>query len=156
MSGKPGAKRLRTEAAALVWLLGLPLVPAVVAGWGHPRRPDWAALRAAGSAERVLVSPAEVAASYPEALWLDARPAAEYAAGHVPGALRLTYESWEDDFAALAGAWDGRRVIVVYCGSASCQTSEGVARRLRADLGFAAVYALEGGWEAWRAREGGR
>lgn len=130
-----------------------PLAPAILTGWLHPRAPAWRVL----AAKEVAVARVPVAVAwrdYPDALWLDARPAAERAAGGVPGALGLSEEDWEAGFATLAEKWDGRRPIVVYCGGDSCQASEAVALRLRGELGFDRIMVLAGGWEAWRAAEG--
>lgn len=140
---------------ALLLLVALPLAPALLSAWLHPRRPDWAALRTEAAAPAPgRLGLAAIHAEHADALWLDARPAADYAAGHVPGALPLTEDAWEELFASVIEAWDGRRSLIVYCGAKTCQTSETVARRLRRELGFENVYVLEGGWEAWRAAEG--
>jgi rhodanese-related sulfurtransferase len=85
------------------------------------------------------------------ALWVDARPAAAFATGHIPSALRLTEAEWEQLLPALLDRWTPDGVIVVYCDSSSCQTSNQIAARLRRELGTASVFALSGGWEAWSA-----
>jgi rhodanese-related sulfurtransferase len=116
----------------------------------HPRRPDWTALRAPVEAVR-QVDLADARAEFADALWLDAREPAAYAAGHVPGALALGETDWETGFAALMESWDGARPLVVYCGGESCHASEAVARRLKRELGFDRIVVLRGGWDAWRA-----
>ena len=146
----PSAPRLA------LFLLAVPLAPALATAWLHPRRPDWQAL-VSGSAPANAheLSLAEVRARAPDALWIDARPAANFAAGSVPGALSLHQDDWETGFTALVDAWDGARPLVVYCGNADCRASAEVAERLRRDLGGARVYVLRGGWEAWKAAQGG-
>jgi rhodanese-related sulfurtransferase len=134
-------------------LLVAPAGPALLTGWLHPLRPDFAATKEAGGDARTLGLEA-IRARHAEALWVDARPTREYAAGHVPGAKRLADDEWEAGFAGLVEAWDGRRAIVVYCGGAECRASEAVARRLRVELGHEDVYVLRGGWDAWRAAGG--
>jgi rhodanese-related sulfurtransferase len=137
----------------VLWAIALvlaPLVPAILTGWLHPRAPDWRVL----AENKVAVARIPVAAArrdYPDALWVDARPADARAAGGVPGAVGLSEEDWETGFATLAEKWDGRRPIVVYCGGDSCHASEAVALRLRRELGFERIVVLAGGWEAWRA-----
>ena len=143
----------RLRAALL--LLALPLAPAVLAGWLHPRRPDWAALRAEArtpAPEQLALE--QIRAAWPDALWIDARSAADYAAGHIPGALSLNEEDWENGFSAFVEKWDGALPLVVYCGGESCHASESVARRLRRELGFENIHVLRGGWNAWRASAG--
>lgn len=146
-----GAARWRTGLA----LLALPLLPAVATGFWHPRRPDWAALRAPDGGVR-QVDLATARAEFPGALWIDARETAAYEAGHVPEALSLNETAWEAGFGRLMEAWDGARSIVVYCGGESCHASETVARRLKRELGFEKIVVLRGGWDAWRAAEGSK
>lgn len=134
-------------------VLTLPLLPAVATGLWHPRRPDWAALRASDGGVR-QVDLAAARTDFAGALWVDAREAGAYAAAHVPGALSLNETEWETGFGALVEAWDGARGIVVYCGGESCHASEAVARRLKRELGFENIVVLRGGWDAWREAEG--
>lgn len=153
MDLKPPSSRRPVIRAALL-LLALPIVPALLSGWLHPRRPDWHAIRteaAAPAPDRLDLS--TIRAAHPDALWLDARSAEDYTAAHVPGALPLTEESWDAQFSALIDAWDGSQSLVVYCGGESCRASEAVARRLRRELGVDNVFVLAGGWDAWRAAE---
>ncbi len=133
----------------LIFLV-LPIVPAGLTGWLHPRAPDWRSLvEKSAAVTRVSVEAAR--RDYPDALWIDARPAKARAAGGVPGAVVLSEDDWEAGFASLAEQWDGRRTLVVYCGGESCDTSAAVAVRLRRELDFERIVVLEGGWDAWRA-----
>jgi Rhodanese-related sulfurtransferase len=137
---------------SILLLLVLPLVPAVLAGWLHPRRPDWSELRSgpvAGAVNQLEIQ--QALRDYPDALWIDARPASDYAVDHVPGAVSLEEENWEAGFSALADVWDGRQAIIVYCGGESCHASTSVAERLRRELGAEAVHVLRGGWPAWKS-----
>lgn len=146
----PASRTARGWPRAAVLLLALPLVPAALTATLHPRRPDWTALRSATTTPapgRLAV--AEVAAKYPDALWIDARPATDFAAGHVPDALHLSEDDWEAGFAVVAEKWDGARALVVYCGGEECHASDAVARRLRHELGTENVHVLSGGWPAW-------
>ena len=126
-------------------LLLAPVVPALLTGWLHPRRPDWTA----AMHPTPLVSLAEVPAA---PLWVDAREPAVYAAGHVPGALSLSETKWEQGLPAFLAAWNPGTTVVVYCGGETCGASRAVAQRLRRELGIDKVYILEGGWDAWRSR----
>ncbi|HEY2103892.1 MAG TPA: rhodanese-like domain-containing protein [Chthoniobacterales bacterium] len=82
-------------------------------------------------------------------LWVDARPAEEFAAGHIPGALLLNAEQWDSLLPVMLNAWIPGQKIIVYCGKQSCGASREVARRLRDEANLANVFVLEGGWEAW-------
>lgn len=151
-ASQAGARACLTRAGIL--LVVLPVAPAVLTAWLHPHRPDWAALRAdAASPAPQSLSVGEALSAHHDALWLDARPAEQQAAGRVPDSLPLTEDAWDAQLTAVIETWDGQREIIVYCGGEGCHASEAVARRLRRELGFEKIYVLEGGWDAWRARK---
>jgi rhodanese-related sulfurtransferase len=81
------------------------------------------------------------------ALFLDARPRANYEMEHIPGALSLPEEGFEAAFAALEPTLRSRLDIVVYCAGYGCEASHIVSRKLR-ERGVHAVILNEG-WPAW-------
>jgi rhodanese-related sulfurtransferase len=83
------------------------------------------------------------------AIWVDARPEDEFARDHVPGALSLNEDRWNDLLPQFLAAWSPGKKIVVYCSSLSCNASRETARRLRKEAQLPEVFVLEGGWEAW-------
>ena len=83
------------------------------------------------------------------AMWVDARPDDEFARDHVPGALSLNEDRWNDSLPQFLALWSPGKKIVVYCSSLSCNASREVARRLRKEAQLSDVFVLEGGWEAW-------
>ncbi len=87
-------------------------------------------------------------------IWLDARSEANYTDGHIPNALLLNEDNFDDALIDVVSAWlDSPRPIIVYCSSAQCQTSARIADRLRITMhesGMdAEIYSLKGGWDAW-------
>ena len=88
-----------------------------------------------GDAVRLINSGASV---------LDLRPPAEFAAGHVRGALNLT----PDAVAEWAGKQRKPKQRAVLLIAAPRQPVFALARRLRA-LGFEPVHLLKGGMRAW-------
>lgn len=124
-------------------LLALALLPALATGLWHPRRPSW---------QSDEVSLAAATGWGQSVLWVDARPDSDFARGHIPGALPLNEDRWDDLLPGLLDHWDTTRKTVVYCSSLSCQASREVARRLRDEVGLPNVFVLEGGWEAWVKR----
>ncbi len=133
-------------------LLALALVPAVAAAFLHPRRPAWSE----DASLATQVTWATVEGWTAPRLIVDAREPAQYAQGHIPGALPLSEDHWDADRGGVAAVWQPGVRIVVYCASPSCGTAESVARRLRRDLGTETVYVLKGGWNTWRESPGNR
>jgi rhodanese-related sulfurtransferase len=85
------------------------------------------------------------------AIWIDARPDEEFARDHVPGALSLNEDRWNELLPQFLVVWSPEKKIVVYCSSQSCNASREVAHRLRnqAQPPMQNVFVLEGGWEEW-------
>jgi rhodanese-related sulfurtransferase len=137
-----------------VGLLAIPVLPAVITACLHPSKPSWSELRQGVTAElKDRVDAVQARRDYKDALWLDARSKSDFQAAHVPGASPLTEDTWEEQLPAVMERWDGRQPMLVYCGGASCQASEAVARRLRRELVEVKVLILTGGWPAWLAEE---
>jgi rhodanese-related sulfurtransferase len=126
-------------------ILLVALVPAVLSALFHPRRPVW-------SLEQAVVPEVEWAAVQQRAhpvLLIDARPAAAYERGHIPGALLLGASSGDGGMVAVARAWQPGTRLVVYCDGPRCDAAQSAARRLRRELGIEDVAMLKGGWSAW-------
>jgi rhodanese-related sulfurtransferase len=83
------------------------------------------------------------------AIWVDARPDEEFARDHVPGAISLNEDHWNELLPQFLATWSPDKKVVVYCSSLSCNASREVARRLRKEAQLQNVFVLEGGWEAW-------
>ena len=132
------------QAAGLAFLA---LLPAVVAALLHPKRPDFANLAREGE-----ITVAAALRSPSEYLWIDARSAPHYQTRHVPGALPLNEDDWNNLLPAVLQAWPTGRPAIVYCDSRQCEASEAVAKRLR-EFNVAPVFILKGGWEGWLARQ---
>jgi len=82
-------------------------------------------------------------------IWVDARPDEEFARDHVPDAISLNEDRWNDLLSQFLVVWSPGKKVVVYCSSLSCNASREVARRLRREAQLPDVVVLEGGWEAW-------
>jgi rhodanese-related sulfurtransferase len=142
-----GAGVFRRAAREIALLLLITLLPAALSGWWHPR----SAFRAAPGDGIAKVDLATVRGWTGPLLWIDARPAPAFAAGHVPEAVNLTERDWEDRIGDFMAKWRPGVRIVVYCDGAQCQASEGVAKRLKRELQIEEVFVLTGGWEAWQS-----
>jgi len=81
---------------------------------------------------------------------LDARPNVFFRLGHIPGALSLPRNDFENGYAVLRKVLevDKNQAIVVYCSEDDCDDSELAAQALRR-LGYTNVRLFKGGWAAW-------
>ena len=132
------------QAASLALLA---LAPAFAAAFLHPKRPTFTDKIREGE---IAVA---VAMKNPgDYVWIDARSAAHFAVRHIPSALPLNEDAWDELLPAVLQAWPTGRPVIVYCDSRACEASEDVAKRLR-EFGVAPVFVLKGGWEAWLAAE---
>jgi len=122
------------------FILLVPMLPAFLAAFYHSERLN-------------NREPVEEEAEFREVmewsdvLWVDARSEAQFQNAHMPGAVLLTEQRWEQQLADFLDRWRPGQQVVVYCGSTSCEASHGVARRLRQELGLEEIHVLKGGWE---------
>ena len=96
-----------------------------------------------------MVTAAQARAWGSNAIWVDARPDAEFASDHVPGAVSLNEDRWNELLPQVLAVWSPEKKVVVYCSSLSCNASREVARRLRKEAQLPNVFVLKGGWEEW-------
>lgn len=125
-----------------IFLALLAIVPAVGAGFFH---------RDLFRSPADELSVARAVAMRPPVLWIDARSADDFAGSHIPDAILLNEDNWEELLPGVLQAWKPGQSAVVYCSSVRCNSSREVARRLR-EIAPERVYVLKGGWESWRAR----
>lgn len=83
-------------------------------------------------------------------LWLDVRPAADYARGHVPWALPLPAATLAAQGPAAVPTAEHDRPLIVYCQGPTCDDGLHAALRLQS-MGFRAVRLFVGGLASWRA-----
>ena len=95
---------------------------------------------AAGSIETVDPQGFVTAVGQPGVTVIDVRTPAEYAAGHIDGAVNIDVES--ADFDAQVAKLDKGATYAVYCHSGR---RSGIATGKMGDAGFTKVYNLQGG-----------
>ena len=128
-----------------ILLLLLATIPALLAGWIHPKRPAWS-----WHQPRVdEVDLDEISRWSAPVLWIDARTASAYQTQHVPGAILLNEGEWEQQLPRFLEAWQPNARIVVYCDSSACDASQAVALRLQRELNLTDIHVLQGGWATW-------
>lgn len=77
---------------------------------------------------------------------VDVRTPAEFAAGHLPGAVNIDVES--GSFAQAVAELDTSATYAVYCRSGNRSRS---ATQQMADAGIGRIYELDGGINSWAA-----
>ena len=87
-----------------------------------------------------------------EVLWIDARLKDLFDAEHVPGALLLNEQGFDDQLLGhLEVLQTNTKPIVVYCGGQKCEASRKVAQKLQQMGIVQQAWVLKGGFGAWQA-----
>lgn len=128
-------------------LVGLAVLPAVGQAVYFGERAPWQA--PAVAKDEVELPQAQAWGD--SVMWVDARSEEQFDAQHIPGAVLLNEDRWNELLPPMLNAWSPDKRIIVYCSSQSCAASHGVAKRLREEARLPEVYVLHGGWEAWLA-----
>ena len=131
-----------------LFILLVALIPASLTAAFHPRRPPWSQETLAPGEEMLST----VLTWREDVLWVDARSTEEYEVEHIPGALLLNLDNWDELFRKFLDQWVPDKRVVVYCSAATCELSREVAERLRKNS-VSPVFVLKGGWEAWKMRK---
>jgi len=159
-----GMKRMKSRSAALsrgLLQAGILLLVACVAGGAMnmvrssplPWVADWSpgTRFTAPSGESLLIPLQDAIALFKEGriLFLDARPAAQYEEGHIPGAWSVPWQSFDQYVERLMAELPEDRTVVTYCDGEHCALSGDLARALR-ELGYENIRVLHNGWTRWR------
>jgi rhodanese-related sulfurtransferase len=131
----------------------------LVANHFSPRRiPLFPAVRARETVSLPLppgirsMTPQEAYAAFQahSALFVDARSPNEYVQGHIPGAINIPVNDFENGALSHMDQLDSAPALVTYCPSMECWDAVDVADRLR-EVTQKPIYVFEQGWEAWQA-----
>jgi rhodanese-related sulfurtransferase len=126
-------------------LLALAIVPAIAEGIYHREKISWRSRIPASE----IVDLDLVRSWGGNVIWVDARPDNEYEQDHIPGALPVNEDRWNELLPPFLAQWSPEKKVVVYCSTKSCNLAGDVARRLRDEAQLQNVFVLEGGWEEW-------
>ena len=82
-----------------------------------------------------------------DVLWIDARSADQFALNHMPGALNLSEQQFDDQLVQhLDVLQTNMKPVVVYCSGQKCEASRKVMERLK-EMGFVKnAFVFKGGW----------
>lgn len=136
---------LRDLLRQVALLLVLALVPAIGQAIYLREKTSWRA----PAVQKDEVTLDQARAWGDNVIWIDARPDEQFAQRHVPNAISLNEDRWDELLPQMLATWSPDRHVIVYCSSQSCAASHEVARRLREQAGLNNVSVLHGGWEAW-------
>ena len=125
-------------------ILGLSCSLAWFAWIWHPDAPHFG--------EEGLEQRIEEVQAWESVVWVDARVKEEFEEAHIPGAVLLNTEDWENLFGEFLMTWDPEIPVVVYCKSQACMRSHEAVKRLREELGVENIFVLQDGWDAWLER----
>jgi rhodanese-related sulfurtransferase len=84
---------------------------------------------------------------------VDARRAAAYEAGHIPGAVSLPFPELERRIAEFSRQHAPTQPLVIYCESLDCPDAHAEAAALAAQYGYGNVREMPGGYAEWRQAE---
>ncbi len=85
------------------------------------------------------------------AIFIDARPPVDFAAGHIPGAVNRQGARLDEWMPRFFEQTPPGTTIVTYCSSRSCPLAHHLARQL-ADIGYTDVRVMADGWQAWQSQ----
>jgi len=126
-------------------LMALAVVPAVGEAIYFREKVSWKSRIAASE-----IVDLDLARSWGDTvIWVDARPDEEFQHDHIPGAILLNEDRWNELLPQFLMQWAPEKKVVVYCSTKSCNLAGDVARRLREEAQLKQVFVLEGGWEEW-------
>jgi len=81
-------------------------------------------------------------------LFVDARSKEEFDAGHIPGAMLLPLDDFDEVFSSWKNLIPSDTLLITYCAGAGCDSSLDVAESLK-EGGYSRVKVFFGGWKKW-------
>jgi len=145
----------------VLWLLMIALVLGVASNVLRSNRLPWRGAwsqyveQRAWQAGLRLVGPATVrqAVETGDSKLLDARPMADFRAGHIPRAQALPFEIASEMLAAMQVDLNRDQAIITYCARFDCDEGLELAQFLR-HAGYTHVALFAGGLSEWQAAGG--
>jgi len=139
-----------SEVRQALLLIALALVPAIGEAIYFRNKISWQSPIPASE----LVTVEQARSCVANVIWVDARPYNEFERDHIPGAISLNEDRWNELLPQFLGQWSPEKKVVVYCSAESCNASREVAKRLRDEAQLKDVFVLDGGWEGWLKNKG--
>ena len=83
------------------------------------------------------------------AVFIDARDAEDYEAGHIENAVNIPFDYYED-YEEVMDELDSDGIYIVYCSGEECSLSLDLADHLYNEKLIDKLLIFEGGWPQWR------
>jgi rhodanese-related sulfurtransferase len=99
--------------------------------------------------ERIALEEAWALFREDKGVFVDARSAEEFRAGHIPRALLLPLHAFEETVSSWTNLIPADTLLITYCSGEECESSTDVAALL-VEEGYSQVKVLFGGWEHWK------
>ncbi len=123
----------------------------------HPRKIPWVQqwsnhIEAKARKAGIKVIPFSVALQKFQTLdvvFVDARSATEFGAGHISGAVSLPFQALEEQFPMIGSLLDSGRELIIYCSNRECDDSLMLAIGLQA-MGAEHLVLFIDGFEIWQ------
>ncbi len=146
-------KTLLLQVLALIFLSALAAL--VMYQW-HPRAPALYAIHEPLREDELTVD--EVQKRWAgQVIWLDARTRDQFESQHIPGALILNEQEFDQQLLEILDTLQTTaKPVVIYCGGQKCEASRHVREKLMSVVALEACYVLKGGWPAWQESEAGK
>ena len=137
-------------------LVGLAFIGAAGTHFFHPRAPAWRQVEEPVRDDEVTVE--MVGQRWKNnVLWIDARPAEQFAKDHIPDAININEQERDQQlFDHITLLQDNMKPVVIYCDSSACQASRKLKDFLAERLPIGDLYVLRGGWSAWKESRSAR
>ncbi len=152
-------KRLLLRAGLILWLATLAGGASAIWFYSERYSPSVDALAAdvilatgeEPANHRLDLTAAKQAFDQGNAVFVDARSAPAYEAGHIPGALHLPAHASTARLRQALASYPADTRLITYCAGSGCRSSYTLAKRLVEESVRAEVHVLTGGWPAWQA-----
>jgi rhodanese-related sulfurtransferase len=152
---------MKTTAKQIGIILLASAVVAVVANRLHPQRIPWVQdwsrqVEAQAVKQDIKVIPLTVALGKlrsGESIFVDARSGDHFAQGHIPGAVSVPFDRFDELFSVLVDLIDSGRELVVYCRNRECDDALLLAIELRA-MGCSNAVLYIDGFDFWKEHGG--
>ncbi len=152
---------MKTTLKRIGTILLLSAVAAGVANSVHPHGIPWVQdwsrhVEAKAAKQQIKVIPLSVALKKfksGEPVFVDARPADEFAQGHIPGAVSVPFQFLDERFQEVVDLIDSGKELVPYCKNRDCDDSLMLAIELQA-MGCSNLVLYVDGFELWEKHGG--